>query len=139
MLKNGVWDEGMSRGCTEAVLRQGIATHLASDQYRIVPGWFKDTAPVFAASDRLYSLVHADCDLYQSTVDALAPLFAKRCLSPGCIVLMDDWNGNHAAREYGQRKAWAYLAEIYGIDYSDEGAYDAYSHKFIVHSYREAS
>ncbi len=136
MIVSGAWGPGTSRGPSAEVVAHHMRNFMPPDRLRIAAGWFKHTAQFFAASDRKYALVHADCDFYESTIDALGPLFENGCLAPGCIVLMDDWNANHANRNYGQRAAWRDLTEKFRIDASDEGGYAAYSHKFIVHSYR---
>jgi hypothetical protein len=78
---------------------------------------------------------HVDCDLYASTIDALAPLFARGQVSEGAVILFDDWNCNRASPQYGQRKAWDVLVARHRIRYSDEGRYGMASRRFIVHAY----
>ncbi len=49
------------------------------------------------------SIVHVDCDLYESTkivLNAVTPI-----LQQGSIVMFDDWNNNMASNEFGERKA----------------------------------
>lgn len=61
---------------------------LLDDQVRFLKGWFRDTladAPI----DRL-ALLRLDGDLYESTMDALVPLYPK--LSSGGFVIVDDYN-----------------------------------------------
>jgi hypothetical protein len=129
MIRSGVWGAGMSRGCPAAYVRSAFR------EARVIEGWYKDTAVDFARDGQRYALIHADCDLYQSTMDALQPLFSGGCVARGAIILFDDWNGNQARPEFGQRAAWADLVDAYRIDHSDEGGYGAFSHKFIVHGY----
>lgn len=60
---------------------------LLDDKVRFLPGWFKDTlqdAPI----ERL-SVLRLDGDLYESTMDALNPLYAK--VSPGGFIIVDDY------------------------------------------------
>ncbi len=135
MIRSHIWSAGKSRGCSAEILRDSLRAYLPPDRLQIIAGWFKDSAEGFAAQGRRYALVHADCDLYQSTVDALDPVFRNGCISPGCMILFDDWNANHAAREFGQRAAWKMLTRVFNIDASDEGGYGVYSHRFIVHDY----
>jgi O-methyltransferase len=135
---NEIWKPGSSRGCTAALLREGMEKILPG-QIEIVEGWYGDTWQAYATSERserLYALVHADCDLYGSTMDALDPLFSGDCIAPGCIILFDDWNAAKADPKFGQRRAWSELVEYHGIEASDEGGYAACGHKFIVHGYR---
>jgi len=60
---------------------------LLDAQVRFLKGWFKDTlagAPI----ERL-ALLRLDGDLYESTMDALVPLYDK--VSPGGFVIVDDY------------------------------------------------
>jgi hypothetical protein len=61
---------------------------LMDDQVRFLKGWFRDTlggAPI----ERL-SILRLDGDLYESTMDAIVPLYPK--LSPGGFLIVDDYN-----------------------------------------------
>ncbi len=60
---------------------------LLDDQVQFLPGWFNKTLPA-APIDRL-SVLRLDGDLYESTLDALNPLYPK--LSPGGYVIIDDY------------------------------------------------
>jgi hypothetical protein len=60
---------------------------LLDAQVRFLKGWFKDTLPS-APIERL-ALLRLDGDLYESTMDALTPLYDK--LSPGGYVIVDDY------------------------------------------------
>jgi O-methyltransferase len=61
---------------------------LLDGQVRFLKGWFKDTLPV-APLDRL-AVIRLDGDMYESTMDALRPLYPR--LSPGGYVIVDDYN-----------------------------------------------
>jgi hypothetical protein len=125
MIRTGVWGKGQSRGCSADRIRGRFP------ECRVVEGWYRDVWRQFAVPK--YALIHADCDLYQSTWDALYPLFSDGCVAEGAIILFDDWNGNQARPEFGQRKAWDRLNRHFNIQASDEGSYGAFGHKFIVH------
>jgi hypothetical protein len=61
---------------------------LLDDQVRFLKGWFRDTlagAPI----DKL-AILRLDGDLYESTMDALVPLYPK--LSSGGFIIVDDYN-----------------------------------------------
>ncbi|MBV8166506.1 MAG: TylF/MycF family methyltransferase [Alphaproteobacteria bacterium] len=60
---------------------------LLDDQVQFLKGWFRDTLPG-APIERL-ALLRLDGDLYESTMDALVPLYDK--LSPGGFVIVDDY------------------------------------------------
>jgi O-methyltransferase len=61
---------------------------LLDSHVRFLPGWFKDTLPT--APIAALSILRLDGDLYESTMDALNPLYAK--VSPGGFVIVDDYN-----------------------------------------------
>lgn len=75
---------------------------LLDDQVQFLPGWFRDTLPK-APIERL-AVIRLDGDLYESTMDALIPLYPK--LSPGGFVIVDDYNlpmCKKAIEDYRQR------------------------------------
>jgi O-methyltransferase len=57
------------------------------------------------------AVVHFDCDLYQSTKEALGGLFKHDALQDGCVLLFDDWNCNKGNPNYGQRRAFREFLE----------------------------
>jgi O-methyltransferase len=61
---------------------------LLDDQVKFLPGWFKDTLPT--ASVEKIALLRLDGDLYESTMDALVPLYDR--VSPGGFIIVDDYN-----------------------------------------------
>ena len=87
---------------------------LLDENVRFLKGWFSETLPA-APIDRL-SLLRLDGDMYESTRDALEPLYPK--LSPGGFVIVDDyasWPGcRRAVDEY--RAARAITAPLVKID-----------------------
>lgn len=60
---------------------------LLDDQTRFLKGWFKDTLHV-APIEKL-AILRLDGDLYESTMDALKPLYDK--VSPGGFIIVDDY------------------------------------------------
>lgn len=61
---------------------------LLDDQTVFLRGWFKDTLPT-APIDRI-AVLRLDGDLYESTMDALRPLYPR--VSAGGFVIIDDYN-----------------------------------------------
>ena len=53
-------------------------------------GWFKDSLTAYIADNphASFSLIHIDCDLYESTRDALEPTLMR--LNPGGVILFDE-------------------------------------------------
>jgi O-methyltransferase len=60
---------------------------LLDEQVRFLKGWFKDTLP--KANIKKLSLIRADGDMYESTMDILINLYPK--LSKGGYVIIDDY------------------------------------------------
>jgi hypothetical protein len=60
---------------------------LLDDQVRFLKGWFKDTLP--AAPIEQLAVLRLDGDLYESTMDALNPLYDK--VARGGFVIVDDY------------------------------------------------
>ncbi|MBF0460211.1 MAG: tetratricopeptide repeat protein, partial [Magnetococcales bacterium] len=60
---------------------------LLDDNVKFLKGWFKDTLPI-APIEQL-AVLRLDGDLYESTMDALVPLYDK--VSPGGFIIVDDY------------------------------------------------
>lgn len=74
------------------------------DNVELVPGWFADTLPEFAAAQQApVALVHVDCDLYQSTCEVLSAL--GPLLGPGSILVFDEYTGYPGWRAH-EFRAW---------------------------------
>jgi O-methyltransferase len=66
---------------------------LLDERVEFLVGWFKDTLPT-APVERL-SLMRLDGDMYESTIQAIEPLYPK--LSQGGFCIIDDY-GSHASQ-----------------------------------------
>lgn len=85
----------------------------------------------------MYALVHIDSDLYESARDVLNYLFGHRMIAEGALLFFDNWNCNRGSPEFGERRAWSECVVKYRVRYSDEGAYGVFSHRFLIHSYKQ--
>jgi O-methyltransferase len=91
---------------------------LFDDRVKFLPGWFRDTLP--KAPIKQLALLRLDGDLYESTMDALVPLYPK--LTSGGFVIVDDYNlpmCQKAVNDY--RKKMGINDDIITID--DAGVY----------------
>jgi O-methyltransferase len=134
-VKEGHWAPGSCQGMGPKALRALCRKFLRDDQIVIYEGWYKDTVKTIPEGTK-FAVIHVDCDLYQSTVDALDPLFQRGIVSEGAVILFDDWNCNRAVCDLGERRAWRELSAKFRIEFSDGGDYSWGGHKFIVHNYR---
>lgn len=71
----------------EEVERNFSRYGLLDDQVRFLKGWFKDSLPK-APIEKL-AVARLDADLYESTMDAIVPLYPK--LSSGGYLIVDDY------------------------------------------------
>lgn len=135
-ITSGTWYAGHMKGLSEGKLKRVCSDHLPASQVKTWAGWFADTAAAIP-SDVRFAFIHFDGDLYQSTLDAFRPLFARGQISEGATILFDDWDCSRASPNYGERRAWRELVEEFSIQFSDWGSY-AIGHRFIIHSYKRS-
>ncbi len=106
---------------------------IPSKRLSIHKGFYADTLKKTEFQKKL-SLVHVDCDLYQSAFDVLDKLVKSRVLLDGAILLFDDYNSSRGNPNFGERKA---IAEVFddNVDYSLSlfFTYGWHGAAFIVH------
>lgn len=135
-VQKGEWKPGGCTGISAEQLGQAVGRFLPAERVNIHAGWYSDTVPQLPGDTR-FALLHVDCDMYSSTMDALVPCFERGLISAGAHLFFDDWNCNRADPRFGQRKAWSELIERFDIRASSGGDYGAFAHKCIVHGYAD--
>ena len=93
--RGALWRFGTLAVSLEQVRANFERYGLLDDQVRFLKGWFQDTLPS-APVERL-ALLRLDGDMYDSTMDALTPLYPK--LSSGGYCIVDDYYSHSGARE----------------------------------------
>jgi hypothetical protein len=100
----------------EAVERNFSRYGLLDEQVKFRKGWFKDT--LAQAPIESLAMLRLDGDLYESTMDALVPLYPK--LSPGGCLIVDDFyavdGSAEAVRDY--RKEHGITTPMRRIDFT---------------------
>jgi len=134
-VRKGVWGAGTCKVLSQHELMERCAREFDRSRIRIHAGWFSDTVSLLPDETKI-AMMHVDCDLYQSTLDALSPCFARGLVSEGAAICFDDWNPNRASPRHGERRAWAELTSQFEIVASDYGPYSWGGHKFLIHSYK---
>lgn len=81
---NSYWKEGKLGD----VNFNDIKTFLKEDNFKFYKGFFPESAKDIA-DDTIFSFVHIDFDLYQSTLDGLKFCYEK--MSPAGVMLIDDY------------------------------------------------
>lgn len=132
---SGAWAKGGCKVLAAPELRERIGKILPPQRFELYEGWFADTVKLLPPETR-FAMIHFDGDLYQSTMDALVPLFAQGMVSIGAVICFDDWNANRAIPTTGERQAWKELVEQFDIEASNGGDYSVGGTRFYIHSYR---
>ena len=133
-VKLGHWAEGGCKVLDRRELFAVVAGTLPTEQFEIVEGWYNESVPAIP-STTTFGFIHVDCDLYQSTIDALDPLFKRGQITRGAVLCFDDWTCNRASSAFGEQRAFSELSERYSIRFSPWGHYTWGGARFIVHDY----
>jgi len=135
LVQTGVWAAGTCNGLTSEELTALILqTGLSREDFFIYDGWFRATVSTLPSTAR-FACIHVDCDLYQSTIDALTPLFSRGQIMRGAVILFDDWNFSAADDAVGERAAWIELVAKFSISFEGMGYYGAYGYRVLVKKY----
>jgi hypothetical protein len=111
-----VWTRGAFKNTLKSFHRRIATLDLAADVLMVHPGWFDQTLrreEVENGSLRPALYVDCDADLYRSTRDALAFMFAHQLIRPGTLIGYDDW-GDTELWAAGESRAHREVTERYG-------------------------
>jgi hypothetical protein len=133
---NNSWAAGQCFDFDAKALQYALANELAFEHAHFYIGWYADTLKTID-STTLFSFVHLDCDLYQSTFEVLHYLMTHKHLAKGCLLYFDDWSTNHSSNDFGQRKAWLEILQTFHVDWDNFGFYGNGCKKIIIHGYSE--
>jgi len=133
-VKLGHWAAGGCKVLNRSELFAMMAATLPAERFEIVEGWYNESVPALP-SITTFGFIHVDCDLYQSTIDALDPMFRRGQVTSGAVLCFDDWTCNRASSAFGEQRAFIELTERYGIRSSAWGYYTWSGARFIVHDY----
>jgi len=135
-VKNKSWSENSLRGITASELKSIIKKHLHEKNIFIYEGYFKNSLKKIKPSTK-FSLIHLDCDLYESSYDVLDYLFKNKHINEGCLLFLDDFNLSQANKHHGMQAAFNEISKKHGVDYTKVGYYGLYSLKVIIHNYKK--
>mmetsp|Transcript_6594 Transcript_6594/g.9444 ORF Transcript_6594/g.9444 Transcript_6594/m.9444 type:complete len:360 (-) Transcript_6594:93-1172(-) len=127
--KKGAFDTGGSSPDVEHLIEHQLKlrdhgrsqTSLFATDNNIVfhKGWFHESLPPFLDSHSGISsvaFVHADADLYTSTITFLRLICERKLFRKGSVIVFDEfWNYPHW--EDGEFKAWMEIADDFGLEY----------------------
>jgi len=90
----------------------------------IYEGLYKDSLPRLKNEGKLDNMkpaliVHLDCDLYTSTVEALEFMYSNKLIQPGTMLIYDDWGGTKSWQQAhsGESRAHKEMTIKYGVSY----------------------
>lgn len=131
---NQAWVEGLPNiGAPPGLIQASIASVLGDTARSIIrQGWYSDTL----AHENLpaASIVHIDCDLYESTLTVLGEVLGQPAVAQGSVLLFDDWNNNRASNKFGERRALKVaLARFTDFEVEPWFSYGWHGQAFFVH------
>lgn len=96
-----------------------MTTMRTLDNVQFHKGWFHETLPPFLndlnAEDQPIAFVHADADLYTSTLTFLKMMCERKLFRKGSIIVFDEF-WNYPNWENGEYKAWNEIVDQFGLD-----------------------
>lgn len=120
---------GSFRSAIADVTRRCAVAGLHSPGVRLVPGLFSETKDQIGPNQA--AIVHIDCDLYGSTVDALDAIAPR--LTQGTVLLFDDYNLFRANKNQGERRALTEFTQKTGLSVEPWFAYGPAAQAFLCH------
>lgn len=138
---DSIWTQGQFACSLPEFQRIMASAGVKSGEYETVPGFYSESLNDQAhlrIGDRRAAVVYIDCDLYESTADALA--FAGKHLAHGAILCFDDYYNYKAAPDQGEAKALAeFRSRNPGLEVVPYFNYSPLGASFIVRHRERAS
>ena len=127
-----IWSKGQFRSDYEFTVERLREAGVDLDTTRLVKGFYEDSlTPELCERENLRraSVIMLDCDLYTSTVEALA--FCRPLIRGFACLFFDDWLSTDETR--GQQRALREFREKYPeLEFEDAGRYHRKSKIFFV-------
>lgn len=124
------WIEGQYKGLNAEEIKNMCSANMEFGAVHVIPGWYKDTLIDF---NEKISLLHIDCDLYESTHTVLDHIFKNRLLEVGSVIMFDDFNCNRSSDDLGERKAFFELAKEHNLKFEKLREYSSSGVSFRYH------
>jgi hypothetical protein len=109
------------------------------DNIEFHKGWFHESLPRFLDDHACtpVAFVHADADLYTSTLTFLRLICARKLFRRGSIIVFDEF-WNYPNWENGEYKAWLEIVDEFGLEskYEYFGYHAPHPKKFIRFGYQ---
>lgn len=120
LYKKGAFDTGgeaPSKEKLEVLVNQGHNQNISSiDHIQFHKGWFHETLPTFLNHNtEPIAFLHADADLYTSTLTFLRMICDKKLLVKGSVIVFDEF-WNYPNWQEGEYKAWHEIVRDYNLE-----------------------
>ena len=113
------------------------------DDIKLVKGWFEDSLNADVANligPGSIGIAHFDCDTYSSSLTCWRWLLENNLVSPGTIIVYDDWGAYKLKGcgefEIGEAMAHLQISRNYGVEFEDLGEYNVIPNEYIVKIFR---
>ncbi len=127
-----IWSRGQFRSDYEFTVERLREAGVDLDRTRLIRGFYEDslTPELYEREElRRASVIMLDCDLYTSTVEALA--FCRPLIQGFACLLFDDWES--ADESHGQKRALREFRELHPeLEFEEAGRYHRNSKIFLV-------
>ena len=127
-----IWSRGQFRSDYDFTVARLREAGVDLDRTRLIRGFYEDSlTPELCEREQLRraSVVMLDCDLYTSTVEALA--FCRPLIHGSTFLFFDDWHSTDESR--GQQRALREFREKHPeLELEEVGAYHRKSKIFLV-------
>jgi O-methyltransferase len=126
--------EGQFACSSDAFLDRLKRSGIDLDKVVAVPGWFNDTCTkgtITKYNMTAASIVHIDCDLYESAKTVLK--FVEPLLVDGTVLIFDDWYCFRGNPEFGEQRAFReWVCSVSGWVFTEYQKEGAWSNSFIA-------
>jgi O-methyltransferase len=134
--------EGRSQEFVKGLFASGLANFernlkansIDTSKLVVVPGWFQETCTPETREKyqmKAASIVHIDCDLYESA--KLALKFVEPLMVDGTVLIFDDWYNFRGNPDRGEQRAFReWVATVSGWKFSEYQKEGPWRNSFIA-------
>ncbi len=129
---SGAWRAGSAFGLDEEDIIESLKIQTEFENVKTYKGLYSDTL-LTLPKEVMFSMIHLDCDLYESAFQVLEHLILNEHLKPGCLILFDNWFSNSHSNQFAERRAWKDINQKYKLDTELFGLYGQGCSKHIYY------
>jgi hypothetical protein len=135
----GKFDLGKAVPALSEVRDELKLMHPEIENVELHQGWFEDTVPAFFEKHSApVAFVHADADLYGSTMTFLEEMCRRKLLVKGTVITFDEFSNFENWKE-GEYLAWNQIVERYHLKFRYICYHAPTGGKLCSHGYQSVS